>query len=211
MWPAVATGLGLAAGWMGQSSANAANRREAKLNREFQRNMSNTAYTRATKDMRRVGLNPALMYGSGGPASSPSGSVAASQESVTAPGVSNALQVRMHDQQMQLLREQTSAARAQAIKTRHEATIAARDSEDRTARWSYYFTNTGEAKPPLMELLRAEHGAKMANSARAVSEFELAKLSVPERRAMAELFNRVGEGGKGVQMLLPLLTTLLRR
>lgn len=39
----------------------------------FQQNMSNTAYQRATTDMKAAGLNPALMYGSGSAASTPSG------------------------------------------------------------------------------------------------------------------------------------------
>lgn len=36
-------------------------------------NLSNTAYQRSTADMRSAGLNPILMYGSGGPAVSPNG------------------------------------------------------------------------------------------------------------------------------------------
>lgn len=51
------------------------NSAEALKNREFQERMSNTAYQRARDDMLKAGLNPYLMYGSGG-ASSPSGSVA---------------------------------------------------------------------------------------------------------------------------------------
>lgn len=38
---------------------------------EFTERMSNTAYSRATADMRNAGLNPALMYGSGSAASTP--------------------------------------------------------------------------------------------------------------------------------------------
>lgn len=48
---------------------------QAQLNREFQRDMSNTAYQRAVADMRKAGLNPYALYSSANPASSPSGSV----------------------------------------------------------------------------------------------------------------------------------------
>lgn len=52
------------------------NAREAALNREWQEKMSNTSYSRAVKDMKSAGLNPALLYSSGGQMSSPSGSSA---------------------------------------------------------------------------------------------------------------------------------------
>lgn len=45
---------------------------EAATNRRFQEKMSNTAYTRATKDMKRAGLNPMLAHVQGG-ASTPTG------------------------------------------------------------------------------------------------------------------------------------------
>lgn len=46
---------------------------EAATNRDFQRDMSNTQYQRATADMKAAGLNPMLAYSQGG-AGTPSGS-----------------------------------------------------------------------------------------------------------------------------------------
>ena len=56
---------------------------QARKNRDFQASMSNTSYQRAVKDMLRAGLNPALMYGSGQGASTPSGAMASMRSNPT--------------------------------------------------------------------------------------------------------------------------------
>lgn len=57
------------------STANDFEANQAYLNREFQREMSNTQYQRAVQDLMKAGLNPALAYTQGG-ANAPSGATA---------------------------------------------------------------------------------------------------------------------------------------
>lgn len=58
-----------------QRETNQMNIMENQKNRDFQEQMSNTAYQRASQDMKTAGLNPAMMFGSGSSASTPSGGV----------------------------------------------------------------------------------------------------------------------------------------
>lgn len=58
-----------------QREANAANQASAREQMAFQRDMSDTSYQRAVKDMRLAGINPMMAYTMGG-ASSPAGASA---------------------------------------------------------------------------------------------------------------------------------------
>jgi len=62
-------------GFLGDAATAYGSYREADRNREFQEEMSNTAYQRAVKDLNAAGLSPMLAYSKGG-ASTPTGAVA---------------------------------------------------------------------------------------------------------------------------------------
>lgn len=76
----IGVGGGILSGIMNnrsQENANTANIASAREQTAFQREMSETQYQRATKDLRLAGLNPMLAYSNGG-ASSPAGASAQS-------------------------------------------------------------------------------------------------------------------------------------
>lgn len=56
-----------------QKEAEDFNASQAQQTRDFQAQMSNTAYQRASADMKAAGLNPAMMFSSGSAAGTPSG------------------------------------------------------------------------------------------------------------------------------------------
>lgn len=105
---AVAGGLS----YLGGRATNEANAEEARLNREFQERMSNTAYQRSVADMRLAGINPMVAYMQGG-ASSPGGAQATMQDAVS-PAVSSAMHAMRLRADMQLLRDQQQKVRAEA-------------------------------------------------------------------------------------------------
>lgn len=77
------TQANIAAQQAAQEDTQAFNAEQAAINRQWQEQMSNTAYTRSRHDLENAGLNPMMMFGSGGPASTPTGSSA----SVTTPNM----------------------------------------------------------------------------------------------------------------------------
>lgn len=111
MLDAILGGLGMAANIAGDIQANAQNVRSAheatEANKQmaqdqmaFQERMANSAYQRATEDMRKAGINPMLAYMKGG-ADTPNGAsgsaVSPQIKSITASGVSSAMDtMRLH-------------------------------------------------------------------------------------------------------------------
>jgi len=61
--------------FLGDAGTAYSSYRNAEMNRDFQEEMSNTAYQRAVRDLNAAGLSPMLAYSKGG-ASTPSGAVA---------------------------------------------------------------------------------------------------------------------------------------
>lgn len=125
-------GLGgsLISGLLGSSgirSQNAANAKQAQLNREFQERMSSTAHQRAVADLRAAGLNPILSATKGG-ASTPSGAQAQMQNELE-PLANSAKQAALLTAQIAQVRAQTDKTRAETDAISPKANIGKRTDE----------------------------------------------------------------------------------
>lgn len=119
--PLVAAAVPAVGSVIGGVISNLQNRGMAREQMRFQRDMSNTAYQRAMRDMRLSGLNPMLAYMQGG-ASSPSGSTATMND-IVGPAVSSAQHGRR-------LSGEVAAMRASTAKMENEAMVLQQERQD---------------------------------------------------------------------------------
>jgi hypothetical protein len=163
-------GVGAAAGAIGMgldvfsaSSANKANRAIQQQQQAFQAQMSNTAYRRAVKDMQAAGLNPGLMFNSGGAASSPAGSTATMNPVTNSTGSK-----AMNLMSQQLLRHQIDKTEAEADAARASGISAAAQAQWDSYRMSQLLArNPGDGSSFGDSIIRSEVEQAVANARQA--------------------------------------------
>ena len=210
MWQmALPAAISAGASLLGGAQAQAVNVREARRNREFQERMRNTQWQAAVSDMTAAGVNPALAIARG-PNAAPGGATASVSDMVT-PAVGSAMQAERLRNDLQLMKANIQRARSEASSARQKAARDRWETDFAEARQMFYFTADGRPKPEMQRLLRRQFEGDFANSSRSIYDAELARFSVPERRAYSQLFeSRGGTPLKGVQLALPLMLQMMR-
>ena len=135
---------------MAQQQTNRDNSYQAALNRQFQWDMSSTAYQRAVNDMRAAGLNPVLAYSQGG-ASTGSGSVAVMQNPETASAQSAAQYASVGQQVSSSDLNTASAGESRA------RTVLAQKTADKTVQEITNLQTDNDKSRAMIDNLRAEY------------------------------------------------------
>lgn len=107
--------IGTAAGLAGDAM-NLYGQREQ---RKWEEGMANTAYQRASADMQKAGLNPAMMWGKGGPADTPN--VAPPEFSNPLDSISSVMGMAQTQRQLEQMDKQMALTDTQTAKTAFEA------------------------------------------------------------------------------------------
>lgn len=173
-----------ALGSAGQQKSSA---RMAQKQINFQREMSNTQYQRAAKDLEAAGLNRILALGN--PASSPVGAMGRA-ENITGDAVSSAMQERRMREELRLIKAQREQTEWLTTKTAAEASeVSNRNRIVNSTMDDVIEGNRATARQPVLQNERLEAEAWLYNSGLGLILDQVSKF-MPGLASAANAFKR---------------------
>lgn len=177
-----------------EQEQNAFNAQQAQINRDWEEQMSNTANQRAVNDMNAAGINPALMFGNGSAASTPTGSNAAGTATVSAPQFESMSDMMQTITQMRLANADIKLKESEALL--NEKNASKTDVEIDALKTNIEGSKLdNEQKEVVLKYLDEKEQLSIANSKMDVSvkeqqnqkiSAEISKLSVDRLKSFAE-------------------------
>lgn len=165
--------------FLGAQQSNKAAKQIAREQMEFQEEMSNTAYQRATADMRAAGINPMLAAQNGGASTPPGASADIKNE--LGPAISSAMQGAAFTTQLEQLRANVAQTQAQTAQTEANTNLQVLQAVTEQQRPSQVAAQTGltqaqtgteRFRPGLIGAQTREHSARAIGSEQENQRFE---------------------------------------
>lgn len=200
-----------------QQEAESFNAEQAQINRDYQTQMSNSAYTRAAADMKNAGLNPILAAGAS--ASSPSGNSASITAGgaggsgvgdAVARGISTAIQSKQVNAQVDLQKQQLENTKYSADNIQADTASKTADVINKNVQTRILETDNKLKNAALIQELAKSSAAKTDKEFYDSPAGKIARIAGTGGQELGKAAGPIGDlvsSAVGLKRLMPKVTT----